>query len=121
GLPGLRPNDLNWSLIYLTERSSPFEPGARPSNSSEERTLMCLSKPSAVMTSMADLGGEADLSAANDPEAVVSARAIRRAINFISISTTSLRHLPTQCASCDGPAGFVFLSDAPMPIFFRNG
>src|SRR6185503_10454114 len=27
--------------MYLTERSSPFDPGFRPSNSSDDRTLMC--------------------------------------------------------------------------------
>ena len=35
GLPGSRPAFLNSSEMYWTLRVSPFEPGARPSNSSE--------------------------------------------------------------------------------------
>src|SRR5215211_9039053 len=43
--------------MYLTERSSPFEPGARPSYSSEARISMCFSRSAAVMASSAAFGG----------------------------------------------------------------
>src|SRR5215470_19306874 len=39
--------------MYFTERSSPFDPGARPSNSSDARTLMCARRPSGVIASSA--------------------------------------------------------------------
>src|ERR1700751_1285643 len=39
--------------MYLTESASPFVPGARPSNSSDARTLMCASSPSGVIASRA--------------------------------------------------------------------
>src|SRR5205809_4489160 len=64
GFPGFNPIFLNWSLIYLTESSSPFVPGARPSNSSDARTLMCASKPSGVIASSAGCKRNANSSAA---------------------------------------------------------
>src|SRR5439155_18486210 len=39
--------------MYVTDRSSPFVPGERPSNSSDARTLMCASRPSGVIASSA--------------------------------------------------------------------
>src|SRR5437660_6646038 len=50
--------------MYLTESSSPFVPGARPSNSSDARTLMCASKPSGVIASSAGCNRSASSSAA---------------------------------------------------------
>src|SRR5262249_19127193 len=48
--------------MYLIDNSSPFDPGARPSNSSEARILMCESNASGVMTSSAGLSCSATLS-----------------------------------------------------------
>src|SRR5438094_421073 len=39
--------------MYLIESSSPFDPGARPSNSSEDNILICASNPSGVIASSA--------------------------------------------------------------------
>src|SRR5262249_52803981 len=64
GFPGFNPIRLNWSVMYLTERSSPFVPGARPSNSSDARTLMFASIPSGVITSRAGSKRSASSSAA---------------------------------------------------------
>src|SRR4051812_36039140 len=50
--------------MYLTESSSPLDPGARPSNSSEARTLICLRRPAAVIASSAAFGGGAALGSA---------------------------------------------------------
>src|SRR5438552_17715271 len=40
-LPGLSPALLNWSVRYATVRCSPLVPGKRPSNSSDDRILVC--------------------------------------------------------------------------------
>src|SRR6266480_4918063 len=53
GFPGFSSIFLNWSAIYLTESSSPFVPGERPSNSFDARTLMCASNASGVIVSSA--------------------------------------------------------------------
>ncbi len=53
GFPGFRPNERNCCPRYWTVFSSPGVPGARPSNSSEDSTRMCLIMPSAVMASSA--------------------------------------------------------------------
>src|SRR6185436_8861217 len=65
-LPGCNPILLNWSSRNLTVSSSPFEPGARPSNSSEESVLMSASmRPAskdgifATATGAVVLGGDA--------------------------------------------------------------
>src|SRR5256885_8741813 len=50
--------------MYFVESSSPFDPGARPSNSSDARILMCDSNASGVMTSRAGLSFSATLSSA---------------------------------------------------------
>src|SRR5438046_9738477 len=50
--------------MYLVDSSSPFEPGARPSNSSEAKVLMWASNASGVMTSSAGFSFSAGLSAA---------------------------------------------------------
>src|SRR4029450_8220923 len=50
--------------MYLTESSSPFVPGARPSNSSDARTLICASMPSGVIASSAGSNRCASSSAA---------------------------------------------------------
>src|SRR5439155_17643611 len=49
--------------MYLIESSSPFVPGERPSNSSDERIFMCASKASGVMTSSAGFSFSSGLSA----------------------------------------------------------
>src|SRR6266404_8023722 len=56
--------------MYLVERSSPFDPGARPSNSSDARILMCASNASGVMTSSAGLSFSSGLSAAKRENAI---------------------------------------------------
>src|SRR5439155_25238418 len=50
--------------MYLTESSSPLVPGARPSNSSDARTLICASKPSGVIASNAGSKRKANSSTA---------------------------------------------------------
>src|SRR5256885_4228587 len=50
--------------VYCVASYSPFDPGARPSSSSEARILMCESKASGVMTSSAGLSFSATLSSA---------------------------------------------------------
>src|SRR2546423_337877 len=64
--------------MYFTDSSSPFEPGARPSNSSEARTLMCLRRSAAVMASAAAFGTEG------------ASAAKARAVRLPAIRTTNL-------------------------------
>src|SRR5438094_130890 len=56
--------------MYLTESSSPFVPGARPSNSSDARILMCASKPSGVIASSAGCNRNANSSTARSDVAL---------------------------------------------------
>jgi hypothetical protein len=51
--------------MYLIESSSPFDPGARPSNSFEDSILICASNPSGVIVSSAGLSRSVSGSAAN--------------------------------------------------------
>src|SRR5436190_24234012 len=67
--------------MYLIESSSPFEPGARPSNSSEASILIWASNPSAVMASSAGFSRSVSESAANPIS--TNDRAIRMAMIFI--------------------------------------
>src|SRR5256885_16656947 len=60
--------------MYLMESSSPLEPGARPSNSSEARVLICASNASGVMTSSAGFSFSAGLSAAKRERAIPKKR-----------------------------------------------
>src|SRR5215475_3777608 len=63
--------------MYLTERSSPLVPGARPSNSSDARTLRCASIPSGVIASSAGSKRCANSSEAkSDGSDVVAAKEI---------------------------------------------
>src|SRR3954464_10538241 len=88
--------------MYLTESSSPFEPGARPSNSSEARTLMCLSKSGAVMASRGACGGTGGGSSAKAAGGKIRKRPRTLFRSFMSdqsgggISASSLH--PLSCA-----------------------
>src|SRR5205085_5430550 len=70
--------------MYLVERSSPFEPGARPSNSSDASVLMCASNASGVMTSSAGLSFSAGLSAAKREQEIPNARTQEKRNVFIT-------------------------------------
>src|SRR5438876_5744615 len=78
--------------MYLIDSSSPLLPGARPSNSSDERILMCASNASGVMTSSAGLSLSAGLSAAKREQEIPNARIQERRNVFI---TEILRELST--------------------------
>src|SRR5512133_1656996 len=67
--------------MYWIESSSPFEPGARPSNSSEASILIWASNPSAVMASSAGFSRSVSESAANPIS--TNDRTIRMAMIFI--------------------------------------
>jgi len=138
GFPGFNPIFLNWSLIYLTESSSPFVPGARPSNSSDARTLMCASSPSGVIVSSAGCKRNAKSSAAKRCVALnqrITANhhrifTIYADVVAAFVSNAELGQYATGAwhkrlynyrLSCEGPAGAFFFSSGPMPIFFRNG
>src|SRR5438477_11702934 len=69
--------------MYLIDNSSPFEPGARPSNSSDASVLMCASNASGVMTSSAGLSFSAGLSAAKREQEIPNARTQKRRTVFI--------------------------------------
>src|SRR5436190_10565999 len=83
GFPGFNPIFLNWSAIYLTESSSPFVPGARPSNSSDARTLMCASKPSGVIASSAGCKRNASSSSARSEAAAKQTIAASGRVTFV--------------------------------------
>src|SRR6266446_5776340 len=69
--------------MYLIESSSPFVPGERPSNSSDERILMCASKASGVMTSSAGFSFSSGLSAAKTQRVIPSRTTQERRNAFI--------------------------------------
>src|SRR5438477_345041 len=68
--------------MYLIDSSSPLVPGARPSNSSDERILMWASNASGVMTSSAGLSFSSGVSAA---KRVNAASVKSRGVAFISL------------------------------------
>src|SRR5256885_15567369 len=70
--------------MYLMESSSPLEPGARPSNSSEARVLICASNASGVMTSSAGFSFSAGLSAAKRGRAISKKRKQEKRNVFIT-------------------------------------
>src|SRR5438046_4202530 len=70
--------------MYLIDSSSPFDPGARPSNSSDERILMCASNASGVMTSSAGLSFSSGLSAAKRKRPSAKTRTKERRNVFIT-------------------------------------
>src|SRR6266516_6404751 len=125
--------------MYSTESSSPFVPGARPSNSSDARILMCASKPSGVIASSAGCNRNANSSTARSDVALKQRIAADHRAIFITYAdvvaafvsnaehnTGALigawyKRLYNYLLSCDGPAGAFFLSFGPMPIFFKNG
>src|SRR5205809_4686547 len=68
--------------MYLIDSSSPLVPGARPSNSSDERILMWASNASGVMTSSAGLSFSSGVS----PAKRVNAASVKsRGVAFISL------------------------------------
>src|SRR5439155_14440794 len=68
--------------MYLIDSSSPLIPGARPSNSSDERILMWASNASGVMTSSAGLSFSSGVS----PAKRVNAASVKnRGVAFISL------------------------------------
>src|SRR5438045_45080 len=101
--------------MYLTESSSPLVPGARPSNSSEARVLMCASKPSGVIASIAGSKRNASSSAAKIDVAAAKKIAINQCellttyrdvvAVFVSNADCGERLYITYLPSCDGPAG----------------
>src|SRR5438477_11955395 len=121
--------------MYLVDSSSPFEPGARPSNSSEAKVLMWASNASGVMTSSAGFSFSAGLSAAKRDKLIPKRRMQEKQSVFISIdSAADTAALQTEIVgrlcqtpinyllSWDGPAGGAFfLSSDFTPIFFKNG
>src|SRR2546421_12922034 len=123
--------------MYLIDNSSPFDPGARPSNSSDASVLICERSASGVMTSSAGLSFSATLSSAKREKANEMKRRqqkrhafITRRVVAVLVSSTELKdrrlaQAPLQqsyCDSFDGPAGAFFLSSPPFtPIFFKKG
>src|SRR6476620_838729 len=55
-LPGFNPAFRNWSSRYLTVKSSPFVPGARPSYSSDDSTRVWRNKASESMSERRPIG-----------------------------------------------------------------
>src|SRR5437016_1458625 len=79
--------------MYLVDSSSPFDPGARPSNSSDARIFMCERIASGVMTSRAGLSFSATLSSAVERETAMNteARNQRRRVFIIEKSCSDAR------------------------------
>src|SRR2546421_12556215 len=125
--------------MYLTESVSPYVPGARHSNSSDVRILMCASKPSGVIVSSAGCNRNASSSSARSDVAAKQTIAASGRVIFVIYADVvaafvsnaehntsmsiyaSQKRLYNYLLSCDGPAGDFFFSCGPMPIFFRNG
>src|SRR5207244_5782547 len=83
--------------MYLIDSSSPLVPGERPSNSSDERILMCASNASGVITSSAGLSFSAGLSAAKREAVRAKTRQhrrrafITRRVVAVLVSSTELK------------------------------
>src|SRR5882724_6833649 len=85
--------------MYLTESSSPFVPGARPSNSSDARILICASNPSGVIASSAGCKRNANSSTARHDMAAAQRIAAKQSAIFIHQCRASLRLANAKIAS----------------------